>query len=1352
MKLNLKIRTYPNKICWALLILLVNSVTYAQKDYTLSLKSGEIHLNERAGINKKSTVNEARVSEGNYYLIAQFYEIPNAQQREAINNSGIKFGDYLPHMAYVLSVPNGTDLSVLFDNGARALQDILPEMRKSPLLTPEKIPAHAKSGSDQVALYVSFYNKSFADIVYGKLSSLGCEVIGFNNYDMFTVLCTMGQMEQMAALPEVAYIEPAEADPVTENDEGINQHRNNVLQNSFPGGRNYDGSGVGVSVGDGGVVDRDHVDFHGRLNRSTANGASHATHVAGTVTGAGNINPRARGQAPGADLWGYDGYGDISNMGTIYNEGVGVRVTNHSLGQGEINSYNSSSRTSDLNNENYPAVVHVHSAGNSGRENFGVIGAGAGWGNITGGYKAAKNCITTGNLTDQDGLSASSSRGPLEDGRIKPDVCAKGTGVFSTNPDNAYGNSSGTSMASPGACGTVANLIQAYRENNNNQDPPTGLTKCILLNTADDLDDIGPDFRTGWGRINGYRAVKVIENNHFTSGSISNGQSQTVDFELPANVAQLKLMVYWKDPAASSSASIALINDLDINVTGGGSTHYPWVLSTNVNSASAVDAPATRGASTFDRRNNVEQVTIDNPSQGTYTVNIDGFNVPDGPQEYFVVWNFVMNEIEVTYPYGGESIIAGDEVFVQFDAHGSSGNFSVEYSTDGGQNWNTASTNVNGSRRFYSWNVPNTVTGQAKVRVSRNGLVGESVENNTIVGVPSNLQIGNRCSDRFELSWNAVSGASGYEVFILGEKYMESVGVTDQTSMVIPGNSNEEDWVSVRALTTNNGRGVRAVAIRKPTGTNSSNCGPLNLSAVAGFSYEIDCRTVNFTNSSSNDPTSYAWDFGDGNSSTQENPQHTYADVGTYTVTLTASNQFGEDDEVLEIEVRIWGAPDAEGGEACVGEPIQLTALGNNNLIWYSDADGENEVGTGNAFETPGLNETTSYYVANGGECSTGELTEVVATVNSAEAPSADGDELCEGESTTLTANGSTGYTWYDDINGDVLSETASYTTPELFETTTYYVQGAAEKITENVGINATGPGGYYEQDVRGLIVDVSEPVIWKSTFINANGAGERTIVVREGPEGPILTQTTVQLNNGGNTVQLDLDIPAGTGLYFGVTGTANLYRNNDDVNFPYESPSGSVVIRESNSTSPLDFYYFFYNNEFEVTGCASEFVEVNAVVHAYPQIGDIQENGANLSIDAGFDAYQWYKDDEMINGANQNTYTATENGDYYVVVTGPGGCQTTSGTIPVIINSTNSIEDMGLEIYPNPAADELIIVTNNKKIRSYRILSMLGKEVLSGVLNNQNNSLSISHLSAGVYFVELYVDNQKVLHRLTIE
>lgn len=98
---------------------------------------------------------------------------------------------------------------------------------------------------------------------------------------------------------------------------------------------------------------------------------------------------------------------------------------------------------------------------------------------------------------------------------------------------------------------------------------------------------------------------------------------------------------------------------------------------------------------------------------------------------------------------------------------------------------------------------------------------------------------------------------------------------------------------------------------------------------IASFQFEIDANdflTVNFTNNSQN-ATTYSWDYGDGNTSTQEAASHTYAEGGTYTVTLTASDGSASADFTQNITIT---------------DPDQQLALlaGATSKTWYLQREG----------------------------------------------------------------------------------------------------------------------------------------------------------------------------------------------------------------------------------------------------------------------------------------------------------------------------------------------------------------------------------------------------------------------------
>jgi PKD repeat protein len=78
----------------------------------------------------------------------------------------------------------------------------------------------------------------------------------------------------------------------------------------------------------------------------------------------------------------------------------------------------------------------------------------------------------------------------------------------------------------------------------------------------------------------------------------------------------------------------------------------------------------------------------------------------------------------------------------------------------------------------------------------------------------------------------------------------------------------------------------------------------------AGFSFVTNGANVQFTDTSAINPTDWIWDFGDGNSSTLQNPSHTYTASGNYPVCLTASSVCGSDSACATVSILIIGRED----------------------------------------------------------------------------------------------------------------------------------------------------------------------------------------------------------------------------------------------------------------------------------------------------------------------------------------------------------------------------------------------------------------------------------------------------------
>lgn len=782
-------------------------------NYAVLLRSGAIILPENAPVfDQEGVISENEVTGDRFIRLIQFYQIPSAEGRRALEEAGIRLLDYVPHRAYIADLPTSVQSAQLQALGIRSITPIPAQLKMADNLRERPFPDWAMR-KDKVEVMLKYYRSFSTEDAVAFCRADGIEIVlqnGVNNF--MRVAIPQERLEEISLLPYVAWLElvpePGQPDDVP----GRGLHRANAIDTEMASGRHYTGEEVKILVRDDGLVGP-HIDFQGRISQDVGGdgGIQHADGVAGIFAGAGNLDPRMRGMAAGAFVYVID-YEDsfLDNTLSLHTD-TEVLVTNSSYSNGCNAGYTANAATVDQQLFDNPTFLHVFSAGNSNNSNCGY-GAGNQWGNITGGHKQAKNAIATANVFADASLVNSSSRGPAYDGRLKPDIAANGQDQMSTEPNNTYAPFGGTSGAAPGIAGITAQLHQAFREYNPGQIAEAALLKAVMLNTANDLGNPGPDFRFGWGHVNALRAAMTIEDGRYFSGLIDQGLVNDYTITIPEGVKEAKVMVYWSDREASELAAKALVANLDIELTDQiGATYLPWILNPTPDPA-LLNLPATTGVDTL---NNMEQVYIANPAAGDYTLTVAGTEVPFPGQKYWVVYEFIFDEINVTYPIGGEGLVPGEQERIHWDATGTQGAFFVEYSTDGGNTW-TVATTASGDARMYLWTVPSEVTGKAFVRVSRDGVEGQNQTPFSIVNVPANLHVSQACPEYIRLEWDAVEGATAYEVFSLGALYMDSVGVTSDLFFDVPAinfNPTLDHWLSVRAVGDEGLRGRRAVAI-----------------------------------------------------------------------------------------------------------------------------------------------------------------------------------------------------------------------------------------------------------------------------------------------------------------------------------------------------------------------------------------------------------------------------------------------------------------------------------------------------------------------------------------------------------
>ena len=812
------------------------STVHAQQnpsDYTIHFKTGSVIPVDNADEFLTSFSVEAEaVHNHQFFKIIQFSELPDEEVKTALSNAGITLLDYIPLNAYFAAFADNFNAEAIMDIGIRSIIDVEADYKLAPVLIDGDYPDHAILEDGNISVLVSYYTNLNPDQTVNALRSEGYAVIMRDDFGSYVNLAIpISDIQHVADLPYVIYLEPVYPVPEPENYTGRTLHRSNAIATDYGAGRHFDGTGVHVELQDDGVIGP-HIDYQGRILDQflSHNWGNHGDHCAGTIMSAGNKDPHAKGMAFGADLYVYGAAPSYPGFNSIPQDygPLEVRITSTSYSNGCNAGYTSLARTLDQQVRTYTSLMHVFSAGNAAGDNCGY-GAGPGWGNITGGHKAGKNVVTVASLTYLDQLSSFSSRGPAHDGRIKPDIAAKGSDVYSTMDPNSYTVKSGTSMSCPGVAGTLAQLFQAYRETYNGEDPMAGLMKAFILNTAEDLGNPGPDFKFGWGRINALRVVKIIEEARFDSAQLSQGETNTHYFDVPAGVAQLRVMVYWTDYPASVNSDWALVNNLDMTLTDPASTTWnPWKLN-HYPHPDSLNMPATRGV---DDRNNMEQVTLDYPTAGNYSIQVDGVTVPQGPQTYYVVYEFIPENVILTYPIGGESLEPGKSELIRWDAFGDSNPFTLFFSLDNGMTWDTIAADIPGGDRSYSWRVSADISGECLVKITSGESSSQSDAPFSVIGVPCNLLVDWACDDAIHLSWSEVNGATSYQIYKLGEKYMDPVETTSVNTILLqdPDLTNQS-WFSVSALGANGAQGMRAVAVQNDQGT--SNCNPVDAMMVS---------------------------------------------------------------------------------------------------------------------------------------------------------------------------------------------------------------------------------------------------------------------------------------------------------------------------------------------------------------------------------------------------------------------------------------------------------------------------------------------------------------------------------------
>ena len=444
---------------------------------------------------------------------------------------------------------------------------------------------------------------------------------------------------------------------------------------------------------------------------------------------------------------------------------------------------------------------------------------------------------------------------------------------------------------------------------------------------------------------------------------------------------------------------------------------------------------------------------------------------------------------------------------------------------------------------------------------------------------------------------------------------------------------------------------------------------------------------VDFIDLSLVNPSAWLWNFGDGNTSEEQNPSYVYETNGLFDIKLIVSNDYGTDSIVKTeyISVERPEPPITVSAERCDAGSLELSATGSGILNWYAEEFGEEIINVGETFQTPELSETTSYYVEN-------------------------------------------------------LSAETNFVGKE-----------------DNSGLGDYCSAG-------GLIFDTYLPVKIVSVKVYANGAGDREFLLLEN-DWTEITSTIVYLEDGENRVELNFDVPEGEGFkLFGNVGS-NLFYNSAGFSYPYLIENVISIVESSYTPAPETQYYFFYDWEVESYSCNSVRSEVTATIYYSPVAGfEIENNDPtinfiNISVDA--ETYFWdFGDGETSNEENP-VHTYLEDGDYNVsLIASNQNCSDTAVLLVVI--GTAEIETIegvdGLKLYPNPT-NEIINIsfesTRSQEIK-FSIIDLYGRNIWSKKVlvspGNYVESIDLDNYSKGIYYICIQSEKGKLTRKLIIK
>ena len=424
----------------------------------------------------------------------------------------------------------------------------------------------------------------------------------------------------------------------------------------------------------------------------------------------------------------------------------------------------------------------------------------------------------------------------------------------------------------------------------------------------------------------------------------------------------------------------------------------------------------------------------------------------------------------------------------------------------------------------------------------------------------------------------------------------------------------------------------------------------------------------------------------------------------------------------------------------CQGQSGVVTASNGNSYTWTPSA-GLSSSTTASVTISPTVSTTYTVTGVSGG-CSDTKTVAVIVNANPNVSATASNSTICNGSSSTLTASGASTYQWSNSL-GTSSSVTVTPTTSTTYTVTGTNSSNCTASATVSIAVNANPNvsatasnsticnGSSSTLTASGASTYQWSNSLGTSSSVTVTPTTSTTYTVTGTNSSNCTASATVSIAVNANpnvTISASTDsVCAGSSVVMNASGASTYQWSNN------AGTGSSVTATPVNTTT----YSVVGTDGNSCTGSATQIITVVALP---PTPSITVTNNTTLTCTIIGSSYQWYLNGTPINGATSQTYTATQNGNYSVVILNNFGCESSaSASVNVIINGVQNIQDaMAVLIYPNPNDGHFVVQSESFLPDDVICLhDMLGRICLQQTYNSAN-SIDISSLPSGTYLLSI--------------